>query len=87
MEQQNIIQEVHDKLAALVEAHDHAGARALLKDHFTQLPEEVQGRILTILLAEAIEMEAAALDGMLAIQNESIAALKALEEMRVALEW
>lgn len=86
MEQQNIIQEVHDKLAALVEAHDHAGARALLKDHFTQLPEAVQGRILVILLAEALEIEAVALDHSLTIQDESVAALKALEEMRVALE-
>lgn len=86
MEPQNILQEVHDKLAALVEAGDHTGARALLKDHFTQLPEEVQGRVLTILLAEAIEMEAVALDSALTIQNEGITALKALEEMKLVLQ-
>ena len=81
-----MLQEVHDKLAALVEAHDYAGARALLKDRFTQLPEEAQGRVLTILLAEAIEMEAVALDSTLAIQDEGITALKALEEMRTVLQ-
>ncbi|MBI2030149.1 hypothetical protein HYT05_00845 [Candidatus Kaiserbacteria bacterium] len=86
MEQQNIIQEVYDKLAALTEANDYTGARALLKDRFTQLPEDVQGRLLTILLAEAIEMEAVALDGALAIQDEGITALKALEEMKAALQ-
>lgn len=86
MEQQNILKEVHNKLAALVEAGDYVGARALLKDHFTQLPEEVQGRVLTILLAEAIEMEAVALDSTLAIQSEGIAALKALEQLKEAAE-
>lgn len=76
---------MHDKLAALVGVSDYAGARALLKDYFTQLPQEVQGRILVILLAEALDIEAVALDHSLTIQDESIAALKALEEMRVAL--
>ncbi len=77
---------MHDKLAAFVEASDHVGARALLKDRFMQLPEEVQGRLLTILLAEAIEMEAVALDGALAVQDEGIAALKALEQLKAAVE-
>lgn len=85
MEQQELVQDTHDRLEALVEAGDYAGARELLKDRFAQLPEEVRGRLLVILLADAIETEAVALDDALAIQKEGITALKALEEMRTAI--
>jgi len=85
MEQQELAQDTHDRLTALVEAGDNNGARELLKDRFAQLPEDIHGRILTILLAEAIEMEAIALDETLAIQKEGITALKALEELKVAI--
>jgi len=85
MGDQEITQDTYDKLSVLVESRDFDGASRLLKDRFTQLPEDVQGGVLTLLLAEAIEMESVALDETLAIQKEGIAALKALEELRTAI--
>lgn len=85
MEQQDILKDTHDKLAALVGARDYDAARSFLIDRFARLPEDIRGRILVVLLADAIETEAVALDEALAIQQEGITALKALEEMRVAL--
>jgi hypothetical protein len=86
MEEQYFLQKTYDELQTLVTASDHDGARTLLKDRFAQLPEEVQGSLLVILLAEAIEMEAVGLDENLTIQNEGITALKALEEMKTVLQ-
>jgi|GEM_PF-5963524 len=79
------LQTMHDQLEALAQAQDYRAAQALLKDRFMLLPEDLQGRILTMLLADALVSEARMLDGALALENESITALKALEEMRIVL--
>ena len=80
------LQTMHDQLEALAQQRDYRAAQALLKDRFMLLPEDLQGRILTMLLADALAIEARMLDGALALENESITALKALEEMRSVLE-
>lgn len=80
------LQTMHNQLETLAQSGDYRAAQALLRDRFTLLPEDLQGRILTMLLADALATEAHMLDGALRLEQESITALKALEELRIVLE-
>ena len=80
------IQIIHDQLEQCVQRNDNAGAALILQKHFYHLPDELQGVIMAHMLAEAIDREVASLRKAEEMENEGLAALKALEAMRGVLE-
>ena len=80
------VKTIHDQIERCVQRNDRAGAALILQKHFYELPDELQGVIMAHMLAEAIDREVASLRKAEEMENEGLAALKALQAMREVLE-
>ena len=85
MEDVDILADTYERLAALIADGKTDEGLMFLRERFTQLPEDVQGKILVALLADAVTSEAGQIDAIASIQKESIAALEALEIMKQSI--
>ncbi|PIR83763.1 hypothetical protein COU18_03775 [Candidatus Kaiserbacteria bacterium CG10_big_fil_rev_8_21_14_0_10_51_14] len=82
----NQIEEIHDEIAGRVNRGDEKGAMEYLKGRFSELPEEVQGEILTRAYLHALEQETARLEKIADIQDRALTALTVLDVLKEELE-
>ena len=80
------IPEIHNALADLLTNGDEKGAFAFLRSHFLKLPSTVQGEILTSLYLQAMTDEADRIETIGKIQEEGVAAIKALHVLKAEVE-
>ena len=76
----------YNELSALAEAGDEKKAQDLMREKFTQLPEDVQGEIIARLYFKAAEDEVTEAQAIAEIQEKGLVALDTLEILKKGLE-
>jgi hypothetical protein len=85
-EETSVIVEIYDQMIEQLRAGSRDGAFSVLRDRISELPEEVQGQILTLMLEDAVDTEHRAEQTKKAIGQEGIAMIQALEALKAQLE-
>lgn len=86
MEESSVIVEMYDQMLDRLRAGDRDGAFSLLRDRFSDLPEDVQGQLLTLALEDAIDTELRAEEGKEQFFKKGIETIQALEALKAELE-
>ncbi|OGG80666.1 hypothetical protein A3A39_03160 [Candidatus Kaiserbacteria bacterium RIFCSPLOWO2_01_FULL_54_13] len=77
-------EELRKQLDVLLEAGDEKALERFVLDHFTEFPEDVQGKLALSFYTDALEKEAA--DGkVMDIQEKGLETMRKLKEMKEAL--
>lgn len=82
----SIIECMHNEIASRVARGDEKGALAYLQEHFAELPEEVQGEVLTQAYLSALQSETTRIQTIGDIQLRALAALEVLDILKKELE-
>ncbi|OGJ56594.1 hypothetical protein A2635_00575 [Candidatus Peribacteria bacterium RIFCSPHIGHO2_01_FULL_51_9] len=86
MQENTVIQELYDQITDRLQAHDEAGALTALKARFMELPENLQGEIMVLMLEDAVLQRDRAEEAQIKMLEEGVAAIKALEALKAKLE-
>lgn len=78
--------DLYKKLLEFSARGDEAGAQEYIAKHFSELPEDVQGEIMTRLYFSAVEDELEEKRGIMQMQKEGIDAIRVLEMLKKQLE-
>lgn len=81
-----IVEEVHNEMVERLGRGDERGAVTYLKSRFNELPEELQGEILTRAYLHAMQEKTARMELVNEVQEESIATLQAIEILEEQLK-
>jgi len=80
------LQDFYNTLVDFANAKDEAGAGEFLKKNFDDLPEDVQGEILTQMYFSGAREEAEEATALGALQEKGFEALKAMEVLEKKLK-
>ena len=82
----SVIEEVHNEIVAQLARGNERGAMAYLRSRFAELPEELQGEILTQAYLNAMRERTERMKAVNEIQEQSIAILQALDVLKAEIE-
>jgi hypothetical protein len=80
------LEDFYDSLLTFAQHDDEKGAQKYIQEHFSELPEDVQGELLTRLYFRAAEDEVEEAATLGVIQERGIEAIEALEAIKKKLE-
>ena len=81
-----MIEELYEKLLAVVASGDEAAADAFLAEHLTEFPEDLQQKIMFAYFKESVEQEAGQLETIADAKKEGLELLKELEHIKKGYE-
>ena len=82
----SVIEEVHNEIVAQLARGNERGAMDYLRSRFSELPEELQGEILTQAYLNAMRERTERMKAVNEIQEQSIAILQALDVLKAEIE-
>lgn len=78
--------DMYQKLLEFSDTGDSVGAQKYIGKHFSKLPEDVQGEILTRLYLEGVQGELEETKGIMEMQKQGLDALRVLEMLKKQIQ-